>query len=150
VCVQYGVYVCVCVGVCVHECGACGVCRVCVECVCVQVWCASTLVGTKKRSFNPDWFKTYNWLEYSVERDAAFCFPCRHFSIRSGRAEDTFTKEGFRDWKHATGKEGILQGHASCLTHIQAVSSWREYKLNEERGTSVASRLDSARNDRSA
>ena len=107
----------------------------------------STLVGTKKRSFNPDWFKTYSWLEYSVERDAAFCFPCRHFSIRSGRAEDTFTKEGFRDWKHATGKEGILRGHASCLTHIQAVSSWREYKLNEERGMSVASRLDSERNE---
>ena len=52
----------------------------------------STLVGTKKRSFNPDWFKTYNWLEYSVEREAAFCFPCRHFSTGSGRVEDTFQR----------------------------------------------------------
>ena len=92
----------------------------------------STLVGTKKRSFNPDWFKTYNWLEYSVERDAAFCFPCSHFSTGSGRVEDTFTKAGFRDWKHARGKEGILQGHASCFTHIQAMSNWHDYKLNEE------------------
>ena len=49
--------------------------------------------------------------------------------------------------EHSTGKEGILQGHASCLTHIQAVSSWHEYKQNEERGTSVASRLDSARTE---
>ena len=49
--------------------------------------------------------------------------------------------------EHSTGKEGILQGHASCLTHIQAISSWHEYKQNEERGTSVASRLDSARNE---
>ena len=106
-----------------------------------------TLVGTKKRYFNPDWFKTYSWLEYSVERDAAFCFPCRHFSTKSGRAEDTFTKESFRDWKHATGKEGVLQGHASCLTHIQTVSSWHEYKQNEECGTSVVSRLDSERNE---
>ena len=105
------------------------------------------LVGTKKRYFNPDWFKMYSWLEYSVEKDAAFCFPCRHFSTKSGRAEDTFTKKGFRNWKKATGKEGILIGHASCLTHIQAVSSWYEYKQNEEHGTSVASRLDSARNE---
>ena len=51
-------------------------------------------MGSKKRSFNPDWFKNYDWLEYSVERDAAFCFPCRHFSTGSGRAEDTFTREG--------------------------------------------------------
>ena len=105
------------------------------------------LVGTKKRYFNPDWFKMYSWLEYSVEKDAAFCFPCRHFSTKSGRAEDTFTKKGFRNWKKATGKEDILIGHASCLTHIQAVSSWYEYKQNEEHGTSVASRLDSARNE---
>ena len=33
------------------------------------------------------------------------------------------------------------------LTHIQAVSSWHEYKQNEECGTSVASCLDSARNE---
>ena len=105
------------------------------------------LVGTKKRYFNPDWFKTYSRLEYSVDRDAAFCFPCCHFSTKSCRAEDTFTKEGFRDWKNATGKEGILQGHASCLTHIQAVSSWHEYKQNEECGTSVTSHLDSTRNE---
>ena len=104
-------------------------------------------MGTKKRSFNPDWFKTYNWLEYSVKRDAAFCFPCRHFSTASGRVEDTFTKAGFRDWKHARGKEGILQGHVSCFTHIQAMSNWHDYKLNEEQGTSVANCLDSARTE---
>ena len=68
-----------------------------------------TLVGSKRRYFNPDWFKTYSWLEYSVERDATFCFPCRHFGSKSGRAGDTFTNEGFRDWKHATGKEGFSQ-----------------------------------------
>ncbi len=107
----------------------------------------STLLGTKKRSFNPDWFKTYSWLEYSVERDAGFCFPCRHFGVGSGRAEHTFTKEGFRDWKHATGKEGILQGHASCFAHIQATRSWHDYKQNQEHGTSVADRLGSARNE---
>ena len=33
----------------------------------------------KARSFNPDWFKLYPWLEYSVSKDAAFCYACRLF-----------------------------------------------------------------------
>jgi hypothetical protein len=26
------------------------------------------------RRFNPTWFKEYKWLEYSIEKDAAYCF----------------------------------------------------------------------------
>ena len=37
----------------------------------------STSVGSKKRSFNSEWYKKYNWLEYSKVKDAAFCYPCR-------------------------------------------------------------------------
>ena len=69
-----------------------------------------TLVGTKKRYFNPDWFKTCSWLEYSVERDAAFCFPCRHFSTKSGR------------------KKGILQGHAPCTHSGSKFLAWIQTK----------------------
>uniref|UniRef100_A0A1X7UEZ8 TTF-type domain-containing protein n=1 Tax=Amphimedon queenslandica TaxID=400682 RepID=A0A1X7UEZ8_AMPQE len=63
------------------------------------------------RSFNPSWFSQYNWLEYFVKRDAAFCFPCRWFGasgIGRSRPEKTFTITGFRDWKHATGNKGVL------------------------------------------
>ena len=28
-----------------------------------------------KQDFNSDWYNHRDWLEYSVERDAAFCFP---------------------------------------------------------------------------
>ena len=107
----------------------------------------STVMGNKKRSFNPDWFRTYSWLEYSAERDAAFCFPCRHFSMGTGRAETAFTIDGFKDWKHATGKDGILPRHASCSTHTAAIQAWHDFTVNEEHGTSVANRLDSARNE---
>ena len=60
------------------------------------------------RSFNPSWFSQYNWLEYSLQKDAAFCFPCRWFgasSIGRSRPETTFTITGFRDRKHATGSK---------------------------------------------
>lgn len=32
------------------------------------------------RSFQYCWFAQHPWLEYSIERDAAFCYTCRHFS----------------------------------------------------------------------
>ncbi len=33
------------------------------------------------RSFVASWYTTREWLEYSVEADAAFCFPCRKYLI---------------------------------------------------------------------
>ena len=35
-----------------------------------------------------EWYKSQPWLEYSVERDAAFCYPCRVFKCGSNRSED--------------------------------------------------------------
>ena len=31
-----------------------------------------TYFSSKARSFNPDWFRLYPWLEYSVQKDAAY------------------------------------------------------------------------------
>ena len=41
----------------------------------------TTISSNKARSFNLLWYKTYvyDWLEYSVEMDACFCYPCRMF-----------------------------------------------------------------------
>ena len=67
-----------------------------------------TVFSGKKRSFNLKWYEEFEWLEYSISRDAAFCYPCRVFTTRSGKAEGTFTVTGFRDWKHASGNSGVL------------------------------------------
>ena len=68
----------------------------------------SIRMGQQNHSFNLKWFSTYSWLEYSIERNAAFCFPCCYFSTKSGKNEDVFTNNGLSDWKHATGKNGNL------------------------------------------
>ena len=44
----------------------------------------------------------------------------------------------FKDWKHATGKGGILSCHNDCRTHKQAVIAWSQYTLNSQKGTSVS------------
>ena len=104
-----------------------------------------TVIGSKQRVFNSDWYKSYSWLEYSVERDAAFCFPCRLFAVNEGRSQNTFTKAGFRDWKHATGKGGILSTHDKCSSHTSAMVAWSQYKLNAKHCTSIADRMESNR-----
>ncbi|XP_016437951.2 uncharacterized protein LOC107763954 [Nicotiana tabacum] len=53
-----------------------------------------------KRRFNPIWFDDFNWLEYSVSTDAAYCLPCYLFkgeSIHHGGG-DIFSSKGFRNW----------------------------------------------------
>ena len=70
----------------------------------------SQTFGSKKRPFNCEWYKLYPWLEYSKEKDAAYCYPCHFFTISgSGKSDVAFTHNGFQDWKHALGKKGSLQ-----------------------------------------
>lgn len=105
----------------------------------------TTLKGNRHRSFNCEWYKQYRWLEYSRARDAAYCYPCRLFTTESGRYWETFTKNGFCDWKHALGKGGIISCHDHCKTHMQAMVAWQEYVRNKASGTSITHRLDAAR-----
>ena len=42
-----------------------------------------TYVSNKPRSANPAWLKLYPWLEYLIQYDICFYFPCRFFENRS-------------------------------------------------------------------
>ena len=85
----------------------------------------TTTYSNRARSFNPAWYDLYDWLEYSVELNAGFCYPCCLFGSQGSsfksRPESAFTIVGFKDWKHATGKNGILTGHNNCITRKQSV-----------------------------
>ena len=88
-----------------------------------------TMFGKVGRSFQERWYQQYPWLEYSKELDAAFCFSCR-FLI------------GFKDWKHALGKNGILTVHSTGKAHTEAMMSWKEYQMRAKAGTSIGMQLD--------
>ncbi|XP_042405026.1 zinc finger MYM-type protein 1-like [Zingiber officinale] len=54
------------------------------------------------RRFNPSWFKKFgDWLEYSIEKDAAYCLYCYLFKTTKGKQAggETFVSEGFTNWK---------------------------------------------------
>lgn len=45
------------------------------------------------------WYAAYPWLEYSVEKDASFCFVCYLFKDKFNCAGgDSFLRSGFRNW----------------------------------------------------
>ena len=83
-----------------------------------------TYFSGKGGSFNPAWFTHYKWLEYSVKCDACFCYPCRLFagSVGGSRMHAVFTVKGFRNWKHATGKNGSLAVQDASSSHKQAIN----------------------------
>ena len=50
----------------------------------VLQWYPCHLFQNKSRSFVSSWYQTNEWLEYSVQTDAAFCYPCRKFNTARG------------------------------------------------------------------
>ncbi|XP_057247350.1 uncharacterized protein LOC104893473 [Beta vulgaris subsp. vulgaris] len=51
------------------------------------------------RRFSVSWFDKYDWLEYSVEKDATFCFVCYLFKDKTSYpGGDSFVNGGFRSW----------------------------------------------------
>ena len=61
-----------------------------------------TQSGQVVRRFNPSWFNEFStWLEYSKQKDAAFCLYCYLFKAEIGEQAggDSFVGEGFSNWK---------------------------------------------------
>ncbi|XP_074277396.1 uncharacterized protein LOC141601033 [Silene latifolia] len=86
------------------------------------------------RRFQASWYDKFrSWLEYSPEKDAAFCFPC--FLFNKPESNRAFIIDGFKDWKHATGKEGafiVHVGTAPNSSHQNAEKQLEDF-LHQER-----------------
>uniref|UniRef100_A0A5B7B014 Putative zinc finger MYM-type protein 1-like n=1 Tax=Davidia involucrata TaxID=16924 RepID=A0A5B7B014_DAVIN len=78
-------------------------------------------IGGVMRRFNPFWFEKYgNWLEYSIEKDAAFCLCCYLFTSDIGKqaGSDSFVSGGFTAWNKKERLEVHVGGPNSA--HNQA------------------------------
>ncbi|KAL9840521.1 putative transcription factor and/or regulators TTF-type(Zn) family [Arabidopsis thaliana] len=61
-------------------------------------------IGKVLRRFNPKWFDLYgDWLEYSVDKEKAFCLYCYLFRDQAGNqgGSDSFLSTGFCSWNKA-------------------------------------------------
>lgn len=69
-----------------------------------------------------------------------FCFRCHFFGMTSDNA---LISVGFRDWKHAKGKNGTLTCHDSlCSKHCEVFLIWREYRFTKANNNSVAVHIE--------
>ena len=57
----------------------------------------SRKIGNRDRQFNPMWFYKYPWIEYSVKKEAAFCFVCYLFGKEKSK-KSAFVEGGWRNW----------------------------------------------------
>lgn len=99
------------------------------------------------RSFSPSWFAKHTWLEYSVSKDAAYCYPCRFFSTGVQKGDECFISTGYRNWKKATGMSGRLRKHTLSQRHGNAFAAWSDYLRNQQSQTSIASSLNQVRKE---
>ncbi|XP_065322484.1 uncharacterized protein LOC135929708 [Gordionus sp. m RMFG-2023] len=87
-----------------------------------------------QRSFQKSWYRGRDWLEYSVEAGAAFCFPCRKYLCNPS---DEFGQTGFRNWKNAlAAKKGLLK-HESSKAHLNSITIWHDKNHNINKGTEI-------------
>ncbi|KAL1332584.1 hypothetical protein AAHE18_11G038000 [Arachis hypogaea] len=75
------------------------------------------------RRFQASWFKLFpSWLEYSIEDDAIYCFPCFLFakepSINTG--SNALIENGLRNWKKANSEK-----ECALLNHIDKGYAYR-------------------------
>ncbi|KAJ1257010.1 hypothetical protein BS78_K238300 [Paspalum vaginatum] len=84
------------------------------------------------RSFQPHWFQTYDWLEYSESKDAAFCLYCYLF-FEPGKPDkfgcNVFAKVGYEKWKKALER---FDKHAASLSHNNARMKCDDF-MNQKR-----------------
>ncbi|KAK9740787.1 hypothetical protein RND81_03G060100 [Saponaria officinalis] len=92
-----------------------------------------------RRSFQSSWYKKFpDWLEYSLSKDAAFCFLCYLFADKPNPHTNTFTIIGFNNWKRVNeGKNCPFVTHIDLLNdrdHIRyAFVSQEEAQIRKNR-----------------
>ena len=78
----------------------------------------------------------YDWVEYSVVKDAVLCFCCRHFGHPG--IDPAFTLNGFANWNKPKG----MCDHEHTSEHKICHLSWIEFQsVLAGREKSVAVRL---------
>jgi hypothetical protein len=95
------------------------------------------------RRFNPVWYNSYDWLEYSQITHGSYCFICRFFDKSTRGA---FVSVPWNNWKKATGKDpkdnGLLK-HGTSKSHQLAEEFYANWNLNDKKPEfKVSSQID--------
>ncbi|XP_026378155.1 zinc finger MYM-type protein 1-like [Papaver somniferum] len=76
--------------------------------------------GRQDRYFQYSWLRQHSWLEYSIEKNKAYCFPCFIFETDPPK-RPAFTIEGFSDFKHIGSNKTVST--CSFVQHVGHIKS---------------------------
>lgn len=94
----------------------------------------------ENRCFQPNWAERFEWLEYSAERDAVFCYACRQFGHQSRlKVDSTFVVNGFSKWKVALQNDRGFPKHQKSTAHVSAMLEWKEKEMRMKTSNEVSS-----------
>ena len=99
-------------------------------------------ISGRLRRFSLNWFKKWDWLEYSVEMDAAFCFVCYLFKrdVEINKGGDAFVVGGFRAWS----KPDRLEKHVGGIKSAHNIAYEKYVNLRDAKKTSIEFVFDNA------
>ena len=96
--------------------------------------------------FNLAWFKEYKWLEYSIEKNVAYCLYCYLFKSDFGNQAggNSFVTEGFSNWKKKERIEIHVRAHNSAhnqarqkcealLNHTQSIITFFDKQSDQQK-----------------
>lgn len=92
------------------------------------------------RSFQNNWLTKFEWLEYSKEKDAAFCYACRQFG--TGIMKDIFTTNGYTNWQAALSTGKGFKKHETTAVHLKSMLDWKEKVLRSSKNQQVSNLLN--------
>ncbi|XP_039053351.1 zinc finger MYM-type protein 1-like [Hibiscus syriacus] len=83
----------------------------------------SKKIGPKLRRFIVEWFDEFDWLEYSIKEDKAYCLCCYLFGDIVGQqgGRDAFVTEGFSTWS----KKKSLYAHVGNVDSLCNIPNYR-------------------------
>ncbi|KAK1384776.1 TTF-type domain-containing protein [Heracleum sosnowskyi] len=85
------------------------------------------------RTFQANWFGEFDWLEYSIHKDAAFCMWCYLFNPKraDNSGKNAFTTTGFKKWKKALNK---FRSHIGLvgISHNEATRRYQAFKNQKQ------------------
>ena len=87
----------------------------------------------KNRYFRAVWYESFPWLEYSIDKDKAFCFACRNFSTSTSKSDPAFTKVGFSSWSKAMENNRGFKVHDASSDHLFSMTRWESYNIQNIR-----------------
>ncbi|KAL7584015.1 uncharacterized protein LOC111903062 [Lactuca sativa] len=97
----------------------------------------SKKIGSKDKRFVDKWFDDFDWLEYSIKENKAFCLFCYVYGDMVGKqhGRDAFVSQGFDSWN----KRQSLRDHMGGIDsfHHKAKENC-EFLLKEKQSISAA------------